>query len=179
MGKKNKGAGKASSQVLVPKPSNIGAPSSIPITATTTSAVASDAILGYKARVLLHDFLNATKGPNSEKRINFTTDEHYISSPYFDENQAATIKGAIIDVAIGSEENESNDPTIMVCQQGQSFETAIRTLLDNFLEKRRASGDARPCGPHHLAPMYAKLFGVDMKELEDAKFLSRLRRTGV
>ncbi|KAM0553916.1 hypothetical protein ACHAPJ_007262 [Fusarium lateritium] len=171
MGKKKKSSvGEAPSQTLTSTPLT---------TVTTTSAIATDPILGYKLRVLLHDFLNVKKDPNAEKRINSTTDEHYISAPYFDENQAATIKGAIIDVDVGSEESESYDPAVMVSQQGQSFETAVRTLLDNFLEKRRASGDARPCGPHHLVPMYAKLFGIDMKELEDIKFLSRLRRTGL
>lgn len=63
--------------------------------------------------------------------------------------------------------------------QGQSFEGALRIVLHEFTEKRRASGDARPCGPHHLAPLYAALFGVQLEEMRADKFLVRLRRQGV
>ncbi|KAL9572867.1 hypothetical protein ACKAV7_002552 [Fusarium commune] len=125
------------------------AASSAPANAlTTTSTIVADPILGYRIRVL-HDFLNFTKDSRSQKRLNSTIDEHYISAPYFNEGQAA------------------------------SFETAVRTLLGSFLDKRRASGDARPCGPHHLAPLYAKFFGIDLEELKEDKFLGRLRRAGI
>jgi hypothetical protein len=116
------------------------------------------------------------KDPNSEKRINSTTNEYYISDPYFDETQAATLKAAIIDIDL-SELDEADD--MVQLSQGQSFETAAQALLSNFIDKRRASGDARPCGPHHLAPIYARFFGINMDELKDAKFLCRLSRAGV
>ncbi|KAM0270965.1 hypothetical protein ACHAPA_003034 [Fusarium lateritium] len=171
MGKnKNKGANKASNQCnLTALP--------LTLTLTTTSAIAKDPILGYRVRVLLYDFLNVMKDPNSEKRINSTTNEYYISGPYFDETQATTLKAAIIDVDLG--ESDKADNLDQVSYQGQSFETAVRALLSSFIDKRRASGDTRPCGPHHLGPMYAKLFGIDMDELKDAKFLGRLRRAGL
>lgn len=174
MGKnKNKGANKASSQ------SNIGAASPSTMALTMTSAIAKDPILGYRLRVLLYDFLNITKDPNSEKRINSTTNEYYLSGPYFDETQATTLKGAIIDIELGGLDEADADVIDHITQQGQSFETAVRVQLSSFIDKRRASGDTRPCGPHHLAPMYAKFFGIDMDELKDAKFLSRLRRVGL
>ncbi|KAG7417501.1 hypothetical protein LZL87_001027 [Fusarium oxysporum] len=74
------------------------AASSAPANAlTTTSTIVADPILGYRIRVL-HDFLNFTKDSRSQKRLNSTIDEHYISAPYFNEGQAAVVKAAIIDV---------------------------------------------------------------------------------
>lgn len=146
---------------------------------TTTSAIAKDPVLGYRLRVLLYDFLNVMKDPNSEKRINSTTNEYYLSGPYFDATQATTLKGVIIDIELGGLDEADADVIDHVTQQGQSFETAVRVLLSSFIDKRRASGDTRPYGPHHLAPMYAKFFGVDMDDLKDDKFLSRLRRVGL
>ncbi|KAF5577062.1 C6 transcription factor [Fusarium pseudocircinatum] len=161
------------------------ASSSTPANAlTTTSTVAADPILGYRIRVLLHDFLNVTKDSRSEKRLNSTTDERYISVPYFDEGQAAVVKAAIIDVDLAKHVSAAADDIEdidrdLISQQGKSFEDAVRTLLGGFLDKRRASGDARPCGPHHLAPLYAKFFGIDLEELKEDKFLGRLRRAGI
>jgi hypothetical protein len=181
MGKtENEGAKKAPSQAPATKSPNTRAASKSPatsiITVTTTSALAKDPTIGYRVRVLLYDFINVMKDPNSEKRINSTTNEYYISDPYFDETQAATLKAAIIDIDL-SELDEADD--MVQLSQGQSFETAAQALLSNFIDKRRASGDARPCGPHHLAPIYARFFGINMDELKDAKFLCRLSRAGV
>jgi hypothetical protein len=116
------------------------------------------------------------KDPNSEKRISSTTNEYYISNPSLDETQAATLKAAIVNIDL-SELDETDD--MVQLSQGQSFETAVRALLSSFIDKRRASCDARPYGPHHLAPMYARFFGINIDELKDAKFLGRLRRAGV
>ncbi|WKT40981.1 hypothetical protein QSH57_005787 [Fusarium oxysporum f. sp. vasinfectum] len=149
---------------------------------TTTSTIVADPKLGYRIRVLLHDFLNVAKDSRSEKRLNSTIDEHYISAPYFDEGQAAMVKAAIIDVDLVKHAEAADTEDIdryLVSQQGMSFETAVRTLLGSFLDKRRASGDARPCGPHHLAPLYAKFFGIDLEELKEDKFLGGLRRAGI
>lgn len=182
--KKNKRVSKAQDQPPASTSSNIDvASSSTPVTVATTSSVAADPILGYRVRVLLHDFLNLTKDPGAERRINATTDEHYISTPYFDELQAAAVKAAIVDVELaqydptanmdenlGQEDTEGgqgSDPDV-ASQKGRSFDAAARALLNSFIEKRRASGDARPCGPHHLAPLYASLFGIDMEELKDS-----------
>lgn len=60
-----------------------------------------------------------------------------------------------------------------------SIEEAIKSCLQNFFEKRRASGDARPCGPHDMGPIYTAVFGISKEELKDEKFLSRLRRAGL
>ncbi|KAM0665995.1 hypothetical protein ACQRIU_005339 [Beauveria bassiana] len=60
-----------------------GDPTSAP--PTTTSAVAADPILGFKMRLLIHDFINVGKNANAARRINSTTHPHYISLPYFDQ----------------------------------------------------------------------------------------------
>ena len=155
---------------------------------TSTIAIAADPTLGYKIRVLLYDFLNVTKDPNSERRINSTTDEHYISAPYFEHDQAMVVKAAIVDADLPKHDpsisdytdGKNNENSSERCGlQGQTFDAAVRTMLNQFIDKRRASGDARPCGPHHLAPLYASLFGIGMEEIQDSKFLSRLRRAGI
>ncbi|KAF2659271.1 hypothetical protein K491DRAFT_712791 [Lophiostoma macrostomum CBS 122681] len=61
----------------------------------------------------------------------------------------------------------------------QTVEQAIHAALATFFEKRRASGDARPCGPHTLAPVYLDAFGFRRGDVADEAFLRRLRREGV
>ncbi|KAF4332347.1 C6 transcription factor [Fusarium beomiforme] len=137
------------------------ASSAPPTTLSTTSAIAVDPILGYRIRVLLYDFLNVTKDPHSKKRINSTVYEHYISDPCFDESQAVMVKVATIDVDLGKHTEHADNEDfgqVAIPQHGQELETALRTFLQNFIEKRRASGDVRPCGPHYLAPLYVKFF---------------------
>jgi hypothetical protein len=158
--------------------------SSTAVSPTTTTALAKDPTIGYKIRVLIYDFLHAQKNPDSARRIDSTTDEHYISLPYFDMDEAAMIKAAIVDTktdftiefgdAVRGEEDEQ-----CASMEGMAFENAVHSLLNSFIDKRRASGDARPCGPHHMAPMYGWIFGIGLKEVEDERFLSRLRRSGI
>ncbi|KAK0390904.1 hypothetical protein NLU13_0407 [Sarocladium strictum] len=160
-------------------------------TLKTTSSIAKDAMLGHKMRVLLHDFLNVSKDPSAERRINQTTDEHYISLPYFDAAEADIVKTAIVDIAISQhfmnagmlgvdDDNVTDSPDALSGHVlGKPFAEAVREMLKGFIDKRRASQDTRPCGPHHLAPLYASIFGVDLEELKDEKFLRRLRRYGL
>lgn len=142
----------------------------------TTSGIKADPMLGYKIRVLIYDLRNIAKDTTSAGRLNATIDEHYISAPYFTTTEAEAIKQATVDVEISSH-------LVPDGESGTIFRTslheAIRNLLGNFLDKRRASGDSRPCGPHDLAPVYAALFGIELEEVQDAKFLGRLRRNGV
>jgi hypothetical protein len=174
----------------VPHPQPSASSAQTATSLTTTTSVASDPILGYKLRVLLHDFTNVTKDPTSEHRINQTMDEHYISLPYFNDDEAAIIKSAIVDLDISSHtarlaadaeaiEGEETDSLSSETLKGKSFDEVVRKVLSNFIDKRRASGDARPCGPHHLSPLYASLFGVDIEEIKEEKFLRRLRRCGL
>jgi hypothetical protein len=60
-----------------------------------------------------------------------------------------------------------------------TIEEAIKSCLENFFENLKASGDARPCGPHDMGPIYRAVFGITKEELRNEKFLSRLRRVGL
>ncbi|KXH66659.1 hypothetical protein CSAL01_09383 [Colletotrichum salicis] len=120
-------------------------------------------------RVLIHDFLKEAKDPDAQRRINSTTEVNCISGPYFDQEQAKQVREAIVDVDLPinptaptqvdyeGDENEESDLRVRIT--GLTVEEAIETVMNGFLDKRRASGDARPCGPHDLDPIYAALFG--------------------
>jgi hypothetical protein len=114
----------------------------------------------YKICVLVHDLRNMTKDKTCENRTLQTTDAIYISAPYFSDDEAAVVKSA-------------------VTSTGSTIEQEISTNLETFFDKRQASEDYRPCGPHTLAPVYMSCFGIDKSEIEDEKFISRLRRSGL
>jgi hypothetical protein len=138
----------------------------------TTSEVRDDPFLGYKIRVLIYDFQNLTKDRSSQKRLDATTDEHYISTPYFQPEEVALIKAALVDVQVDDrlDPNFTDDTVVGVLGnsplsariKSQTVDTAIRLMTRNFIEKRKASGDWRPCGPHYLAPVYAAIFGINL-----------------
>ncbi len=173
---------------------NLPQESKWPASPLTTSAIAEDAVLGYRMRLLIYDLRNLTKDAESERRLNSTTDERYIGPPYLNAEQSAVIKGAIVDVRleskqfpdmgeyITSDEDGNNSKTqndlfhLHDSEVNHSFEAMLGALLERFWDKRRASADARPCGPHHLAPLYAALFGIKLDEIQDPKFLSRVKR---
>jgi hypothetical protein len=146
--------------------------------------------LWYKIHVLLYDLCNIATDRAAEARTLATTDELYISAPYFTPSEATLIKTTRISPPVLNEtpefemvEYDDGDEV----QQNQAapsgepitIEEAIKACLQNFFEKRRASGDARPCGPHDMAPIYLAVFGIAKDELKDEKFTSRLRRAGL
>ena len=135
-------------------------PSSQPTTPLSLSSLRENHDLWYKIRVLIYDLRNVAKDHNSEQRTLRTTGPLCISAPYFSAGEAAAIKSTVL-------------------ADGTTFEHAVAGALANFFEKRRASGDARPCGPHDMAPIYQDVLGIETQELEDERFLSRLRRCGV
>lgn len=143
--------------------------------------------------VLLYDLCNIYKDRAAEARTLCTTDELYISAPYFTLEEAALIKNTAISPPILAEipefealeleeymNVENNEPPKEVAlQKTLTIEEAITSCLQNFFAKRRASGDARPCGPHDMAPIYKAVFGITTDELKNEQFLRRLRRTGL
>ncbi|KAK2045659.1 hypothetical protein LZ31DRAFT_242815 [Colletotrichum somersetense] len=127
-----------------PKPATLSASTQL-----TTSSARDDPVPGYKIRALLYDLRNLANDSSSERRLNATTDEHYISAPYFPQEEAALIKTALVDVGLDGWLDHStadytedlNAPSLSSRLQNQSVDAAIRIMLGNFLEKRRASGD--------------------------------------
>lgn len=158
---------------------------------TTLADLKQDLNLSYKIKVVLYDLRNIKTNPEAEKRTLQTTDELYISAPYFTAEEAGRVKGAIVMLPSPPASIEGHEEEEEVEQEEEeheeeraearemSVEDAIKERLANFFEKRRASGDSRPCGPHDIAPIYEVVFGVEKSELEDERFLSRLRRSGL
>ncbi|KFZ03163.1 hypothetical protein V502_11179 [Pseudogymnoascus sp. VKM F-4520 (FW-2644)] len=159
----------------------------------TLSNLQENPALWYKIHVLLYDLCNISKDRAAEARTLCTTDELYISAPYFTPEEAVLIKNTVVSPPIladipefeafeleGDMDAESNEPPKEVAlQKTLTIEEAITSCLRNFFAKRRASGDARPCGPHDMAPIYKAVFGITRDELKNEKFLGRLRRTGL
>ncbi|KAM7205746.1 hypothetical protein V8F20_002979 [Naviculisporaceae sp. PSN 640] len=159
--------------------------------------------LGYKLRVLLYDLRNVGKDHSSESRTLVTTHPTYISSPYFTPDEADTVLNSLVVVTQAPVDDSGDveeadgtgtglvigrpsEVTGGVVENGRTtkdtmtVEQAIQAKLSGFLDKRKASGDARPCGPHDMAIIYEEIFNIIKNEVEgDEKFLSRLRRCGV
>lgn len=145
----------------------------IPPAETTLSTLRQDADLWFRIHVLLYDLSNIAIDLNSEKRVSSTTHELYISEPYFTDAEATRIRTALVDDAqSASQFGAGFDKDVTV-------EEAIHSSLSDFFDKRNASGDARPCGPHDMVPVYGRVLGIQKDELKDERFLSRLRRSGL
>ncbi|KAI2631570.1 putative C6 transcription factor [Hypomontagnella submonticulosa] len=175
---------------------------------TTVDDLKADLLISYKLKVLLFDLRNI-RNPDSERRILSTLDELYISTPYFTAEEAARVKRATTnnleprvshheqsakdDAEASGGDGQTTESAVHIgevhvggCQDRESdtstiqtVEEAIHTRLENFFQKRKASGDMRPCGPHDMAPVYESVFGISPTELNDERFQSRLRRQGL
>ena len=150
---------------------------------STLSCLREDSDLWHRIHVLLYDLSKVARDPQSEKRLSLTLHPLYISEPYFSDTDSTRILQAIIDKPTSYEAtnppNTSGDNDSMTLTKEPTIEQAIYDRMTNFLDKRRASGDARPCGPHDLLPIYSAIFGIPKDELEDEGFLARLRRSGL
>lgn len=149
-------------------------------------------VINAKILVLLHDFCNIRGDHAAEARTLATTDELCISGPYFTPEEAIFIENTIVFTPrlTGIPEFETLEPDDGVDQtesdareerpttpETMTIEGAIKSRLQSFFEKRRNSGDARPCGPHDLAPIHNAVVGITKEQLKNEKFLGRLRRT--
>lgn len=136
-------------------------PQPSPKSIRTLSDLRADLDLHYKIRVLIYDLRHISSDKICENRTLRTTDVHYLSAPYFSDAEATAVKNCIVD------------------DSGTTIEQAISHELEGFLSKREASGDFRPCGPHDLVPIYLRCFGIEKSEIEDEKFVSRVKRQGI
>ncbi|OQO12711.1 hypothetical protein B0A48_02175 [Cryoendolithus antarcticus] len=133
-------------------------PTASPKSYSTLADLRADRDIWYKVLVLIYDLRNIKNDKASENRTLQTIDPLYISTPYFTSEEAAAVKAVKVD-------NEN------------TLEHAITKAMENFFEKRKASGDARPCGPHDMVPVYLECFGVEKGEIEEEKLVSRVRRS--
>ncbi|KAL8648841.1 MAG: hypothetical protein Q9210_004756 [Variospora velana] len=148
-------------------------PSARPLTAL--SEIQSNPDIWYRVQVLLHDLSNVGNDVLSEKRLSATTNELYISAPYFTETEATQILSTLVEPSSGSEELIAPSPNILTA----TIQDTIHQRLAHFFDKRKASGDSRPCGPHDMLPIYLDVFKLQKGDLKDEKFLGRLRRSGL
>ena len=148
---------------------------------TTLSCLREDSDLWYRIHVLLHDLSKVTRDPQSEKRLALTLHPLYISEPYFSDDESTRILSAINDnpTYYEAKSPSGDDKDSITLTEESTIEQAIYDRMTNFLNKRKASGDARPCGPHDLVPIYGAIFSIPKDELEDERFLVRLRRSGL
>jgi hypothetical protein len=174
----------------------------------TTHLLKSYPDLSYKLKILIFDLCNVAHNRTSQQRLESATDVLYLS-PYFTDVEAEIVRGAVVvkemdggrdGVEGEGEEGEggkhdqdgatlanvetntetaTDKDTTPASAHTQTVEQAINAALATFFEKRRASGDARPCGPHTLAPVYLEVFGLRRGDVADEGFLKRMRRQGV
>ncbi|KAI4138405.1 MAG: hypothetical protein LQ341_004683 [Variospora aurantia] len=142
---------------------------------TFLSEIQSNPDLWYRVQVLLHDLSNVGNDILSEKRLSATTNELYISAPYFTEAEAAQILSTLVEPSKPSEESIAPSPNIITA----TIQDTIHQGLAHFFDKRKASGDSRPCGPHDMLPIYLDVFKLQKGDLKNEKFLGRLRRSGL
>ena len=145
----------------------------------TLSCLREDSDLWYRVHVLLYDLSKVGRDPQSEKRLSLTLHPLYISEPYFSDYDSTRILQAIIDDPTATNPPHTSGDDDSMKLTNMTIEQAIYDKMTNFLNKRKASGDARPCGPHDLVPIYGAIFGIPKDELEDERFLARLRRSGL
>lgn len=135
---------------------------SLPVVITPVGSNIADlrqnADLWIRICALIYDMTNIAKDKTCERRTLQTTDELYISAPYFTSDEVVMIKSA-------------------TTATNATLEEELKAALGNFFQKRNASGDCRPCGPHDLAPLYLDVFGISKAEIQNEAFISRLRRS--
>ena len=154
----------------------MGKHSSLPLCPTTAlSEIQSDPDIWHRVQVLLHDLGKVGSDVLSEKRLSSTTNELYISGPYFTEAEATRILSTPVEASNHGEDSIATPPN----NPTATIQDAIHQRLANFFEKRKASGDARPCGPHDMLPIYLDVFKVQKGDLKAEKFLGRLKRSGL
>ncbi|CZT51462.1 uncharacterized protein RSE6_12609 [Rhynchosporium secalis] len=127
-------------------------------------------------------------------------DELYIGKPYFHGVTADLIKEILVPISYAPEEIDDEElerPSEPIKSAGskgvekasvsiesksepkmETIEQAIKRRMANFYNKRRASGDFRPYGPHDLLPVYLKVFGINERESYDSNFTLRMRKCG-
>ena len=153
-----------------------GKPNSPPMHPTAAlSDIQSNPDIWYRVQVLLYDLSNVGNDVLSEKRLSATTNEPYISAPYFTEAEATQILSTLVEPGSLSKESIAPSPNVRTT----TIQDTINQRLANFLAKRKASGDPRPCGPHDMLPIYLDVFKLRRGDLKKKKFIARLRKSGL
>ncbi|RHZ48597.1 hypothetical protein CDV55_101413 [Aspergillus turcosus] len=120
--------------------------------------------LWYRLHVLLYDLQHFNQRPDSRERLETVSDLSYIGSPYFNDEETATIKNTLV-----------HGKTI-----AQIIEQELQERLERRNKKRVDSGDFRVCAAHDLAPILAATLGTNLKQLDkDKRFLLLINARGL
>lgn len=99
----------------------------------TTSELRANPTFQYKIKALLYDLANISKDRASEQRTLATTDELYISAPYFSPEEASCVRSALVDSDLGDAGHEQFEDNIETHsapeQQPQRLDEAIQSRL--------------------------------------------------
>lgn len=98
--------------------------------------------------MLLFDLRHYSERADSAERLERVIDPSYIGPPYFEPEEAETIKNTVV-------HNEK--------KLSQVIEESLAGRLDRRAKKRVDSGDFRVCAAHDLAPVLEKMLGIDPK----------------
>ncbi|KAL8684605.1 MAG: hypothetical protein Q9218_008220 [Villophora microphyllina] len=157
-------AGTKSHQEIIPKN----------ITPVALPTLRQEYDLWFSLKYLIYD-LNNINDPTSALRLGLTVHPLYISEPYFSSTDATRILSITIDHQLPVPSDSSDDADaedapddtppmddgpLLLTSSILTVESALHERLKGFLEKRKASGDARPCGPHDMFPIYCEVFGI-------------------
>ncbi|KAN0122830.1 hypothetical protein V8E51_001156 [Hyaloscypha variabilis] len=142
---------------------------------STLLSLQSNSEIWYKIHILLYDLCNIASDRAAEARTLATTDELYISGPYFSPEEAMIIKATLVSppslkeipefesLCMDNPNEVDGSSKEVPTPETMSIEAAIKYCLQNLFQKRRASA----------------VFGITKEDLNNEKFLSRLRRTGL
>lgn len=134
-------------------------------------ALKANTAIWYKLHVLLYDLRSFRTDSVSRERLEAVNDISYIGEPYFSSEEATTIKNT----QTKTEGVDEKGRTL-----SQAIEEEVQARLDRRMGKRVETGDFRVCAAHDLAPVLARLLGVDMKMIEkDKGFLDLVRTKGI
>ena len=153
------------------------------LSTVTLSSLRQNSDLWFRIQALLYDLSSVGSDPSSEKRLSATTNELYIGTPYFTDCEAAQIRSTLVQIRFPVETTDTGSKNICPSTKNDSANISIEHMihkdLTSFFNKRRASGDARRCGPHDLLPIFLKIFEIEKIDLTCEKFRGRLKRSGL
>ena len=112
-------------------------------------------VLWYKIQLLIFDLRSFGTRPDSAKRLDKINDVHYLGLPYFQPDEAQSLKALpVVDEA-----------GVSITLEGL-LEQTMAERLERRASKASEKGDNRPCTAHDLAPVFERVFTVQWKQLK-------------
>ena len=123
-------------------------------------------VLWYKIQLLIFDLRSFGTRPDSAKRLDNINDVHYLGLPYFQLDEAQSLKALPVVDEVG----------VSTTLEGL-LEQTMAERLERRARKASEKGDNRPCTAHDLAPVFERVFTVQWKQLEKSdKFVKSVEK---